>query len=327
MAPLAISEARDETASIAVRLARSVSIAKNAHLLEFASLNGPLPQAAPGAHIDVHVPGIGLRQYSLVTPLCSATSYVIAVKREASGRGGSVWLHDEARLGTELSIGRPRNNFELDETAEETWLLAAGIGITPIYAMFERLQQLGRPVRLHYWSRSAEHALFRERLESHPDVTLIHSSGGRPVSAGDVLRAAPPRAEIYCCGPSRMLEECIARAPRPQHLHVERFANAVKDQDGSEPQDNVAGFTVHLARQKLDIEVAAGETILNTLIAAGIDVAYSCEEGVCGACETKVLEGTPLHRDAVRSPEEHQQRSTFMICCSLSRERRLVLDI
>jgi tetrachlorobenzoquinone reductase len=325
MAPLAISEAGDETASIAVRVERSVPIAKDALLLEFASLNGPLPQATPGAHIDVHVPGMGLRQYSLVTPLCSATSYVIAVKREAAGRGGSVWLHDEARVGTELSIGRPRNNFELDDTAEQTLLLAAGIGITPIYAMFERLQQLGRPVRLHYWSRSAEHALFRERLESHPDASLIHSSGGRVISAGDVLRAAPPGAEIYCCGPSRMLEECIASAPRPQHLHVERFANAAKDPCASE--DGVAGFTVHLARQKRDIDVAAGETILNSLIAAGIDVAYSCEEGVCGACETRVLEGTPLHRDAVRSPEEHQQRKTFMICCSLSREKRLVLDI
>ena len=327
MAPLAISEAPHETASIAVRLARSVPIAKDAHLLEFASLNGPLPQAAPGAHIDVHVPGMGSRQYSLVTPLCSATSYVVAVKREATGRGGSVWLHDEARVGAELSIGRPRNNFELDETAEATWLLAAGIGITPIYAMFERLQQLGRPLRLHYWSRSAEHALFRERLEGHPDATLIYSSAGRAVSAGDVLRAAPPRAEIYCCGPSRMLDACIASAPRPQHLHVERFTNAAKDQAASESQEGVAGFTVHLARKKLDIEVAAGDTILNTLIAAGIDVAYSCEEGVCGACETKLLEGTPLHRDAVRSPEEHQRRNTFMICCSLSRESRLVLDI
>jgi tetrachlorobenzoquinone reductase len=327
MAPLAISEAVDVTASIAVRLERSVPIAKDARLLEFASLQGPLPPATPGAHIDVHLPSGGLRQYSLVTPLCSATSYVIAVKREATGRGGSVWLHDEASVGTELLIGRPRNNFELDETAEETLLLAAGIGITPIYAMFERLQQLGRPVRLHYWSRSAEHALFRERLEGHPDATLIHSSGGRAVSADDVLRVAPPGAEIYCCGPSSMLDQCIASAPRPQHLHVERFANAAKGQCASEPQDGVAGFIVHLARKKRDIEVAAGETILNTLIAAGIDVAYSCEEGVCGACETTVLEGTPLHRDAVRSPEEHQRRKTFMICCSLSRESRLVLDI
>jgi ferredoxin-NADP reductase len=327
MAPLAISETGDETASIAVRLERSVPIATDARLLEFAALQGPLPQAAPGAHVDVHVPGVGLRQYSLVTPLCSATSYVVAVKREAAGRGGSVWLHEEARVGTELSIGRPRNNFELDETAEETVLLAAGIGITPIYAMFERLQQLGRPVRLHYWSRSAEHALFRDRLESHPNASLIYSSGGRAVSAGDVVRAASPRAEIYCCGPSPMLEECIASRSPSQHLHVERFANTATGQGESELRDDVAGFTVHLARQKRDIEVAAGETILNSLIAAGIDVAYSCEEGVCGACETKVLEGTPLHRDAVRSPEEHQQRRTFMICCSLSRERRLVLDI
>ena len=331
MAPLAISEARDEAATISVRLQCTVPIAKDALLFEFTSLNGALPAARPGAHIDIHLPGGGLRQYSLVTPLCSATSYVIAVKREATGRGGSVWLHDKTAVGTELLIGHPRNNFELNESSEETLLLAAGIGITPIYPMFERLQQLGRRVRLHYWSRSAEHALFRERLERHPDATLIYSSGARPVSAAEVLQAATPRAEIYCCGPSRMLDECIANAPQLSRLHVERFANVAtraQNQSASEPQDDgVAGFTVHLARKKLDIEVAAGETILNALIAAGIDVAYSCEEGVCGACETRVLEGTPLHRDVVRSPEEHQQRGTVMICCSLSRESRLVLDI
>ena len=252
------------------------------------------------------------------------------MKREAGGRGGSIWLHDKAALGAELVIGPPRNNFELSESSEETLLLAAGIGITPIYAMFERLQELGRSVRLLYWSRSAEHALFRERLECHPDATLNYSTGKRP-SVAEVLQAAPRHAEIYCCGPSRMLDDCITNAPEESRLHIERFcpvAPIVQNLSDPEPQDEgAARFTVHLARKKLDIEVAAGETILSTLIAAGIDVTYSCEEGVCGACETKVLEGAPLHRDAVRSPEEHQRRGTCMICCSLSRESRLVLDI
>ena len=128
-----------------------------------------------------------------------------------------------------------------------------------------------------------------------------------------------------------MLDECITNAPEESRLHIERFCpvtRKVHNLSDPEPQDEgVAPFTVHLARKKLDIEVAAGETILNTLIAAGFDVTYSCEEGICGACETKVLEGAPLHRDAVRSPEEHQRRGTCMICCSLSRESRLVLDI
>jgi ferredoxin-NADP reductase len=326
MAPSVNSEARGGAATIAVRLASIVPIAKDALLLTLAPKGGVLPPATPGAHIDVHLPGGQLRQYSL----CSATAHVIAVKREATGRGGSIWLHDEARVGTELMIGHPRNNFELDERAEQTVLLAGGIGITPIYAMFERMQQLGRPVRLHYWSRSTEHALFRERLQGHPDATLHYASAHRASVAG-VLRAAPPGAEIYCCGPSRMLDECIANAPQLSKLHVERFTQATpqgQHQATSAPQtDGAAPFTVHLARKNRDVEVAAGATILNTLIAAGIDVPYSCEEGVCGACETRVLQGMPLHRDTVRSPEEHQRRGTVMICCSLSRGSRLVLDI
>jgi ferredoxin-NADP reductase len=311
-------------ATLAVRLASFAPIAKDVVLMTFESLGGALPPAGPGAHIDVHVPGGRTRQYSLLTPLCSASRYVVAVKREATGRGGSIWLHDEARLGTELTIGQPRNHFELDEAAERTLLLAGGIGITPIYAMFERLQQLQRPVQLHYWSRSAGHALFHARLDAHPDATLNYSGASGVASVLDVLRAATPGTEIYCCGPSRMLADCVANAPALSRLHVERFSADLSDGVGD---DSVAPFTVHLARQQRDVEVAAGDTILNALLAAGIDVAYSCEEGVCGACETKVLEGTPLHRDTVRSAADHQQRGTVMICCSLSRDRRLVLDL
>jgi vanillate O-demethylase ferredoxin subunit len=97
----------------------------------------------------------------------------------------------------------------------------------------------------------------------------------------------------------------------------------------SEPADEVAGgeFYVVLAKSGTVILVRRGETILGALRAARIDVAYSCEEGVCGACEVKYLAGVPLHRDVVRTAAEHDRLSTVMICCAGSRTQRLTLDL
>jgi tetrachlorobenzoquinone reductase len=320
------STARSEpsaTATIAVRLQSITHAAAGVLLFELAAAEGALPRAQAGAHLDIHLPAGRQRQYSLVTPLCSEKSYVIAVKREAAGRGGSLWLHDEARVGTELRVSQPRNNFELDETAPDTLLLAGGIGITPIYAMFARLQELGRRVRLHYWSRSCEHTLFFEQLKDDRDVSLHYSSDADRVSIAEVIRHAGPQTQVYCCGPSRMLDESIISAPHASRLHIEHFGGVARPED----DETSSPFTVHLARKGLDLEIAADQTILGALLAAGVDVPYSCEEGVCGACETTVLAGEPLHRDSVHSPDDHARRGTIMICCSLSRSRRLVLDI
>ncbi len=223
MASTALSEPSG-AAAFTVRLRSITYAARDALLFELSAVGGALPSVRAGAHLDIHLPAGQQRQYSLVTPLCSAKSYVVAVKREQSGRGGSRWLHDEARVGMDLQVGRPRNNFGLDESAETTLLLAGGIGITPIYAMFVRLQELGRSVRLHYWSRSAEHALFLDHLHGHPDVTLHYASLPGRASAGEVLTTSGPRTAVYCCGPTRMLDECTANAPYESRLHVERFA-------------------------------------------------------------------------------------------------------
>jgi tetrachlorobenzoquinone reductase len=307
---------------LAARLESVRYAAKDVLFFEFTALDGDFPAVTPGAHLDIDLPGERRRQYSLVTPLCSASSYVVAVKREETGRGGSIWLHDEAGVGSAFRIGRPRNNFELDESAEDTLLLAGGIGITPIYAMFARLQELERRVHLHYWSRSSDHTLFINRLNDHPDVTLHRADGDRATVA-DVLRTAGSHTELYCCGPARMLSDCTANAPFAERLHIERFNASAETITEAE----TAGFTVHLARQNIDLQIGPGATVLDALIAAGIDVPYSCEEGVCGACEIKLLSGTALHRDSIRSPEEHDRRGTFMPCCSLSRGGHLVLDI
>lgn len=304
--------------------ARLQSIAyatEDVRLFEFVPLRGAFPLGEAGAHIDVHLPNKRLRQYSLITPLSSRRNCVIAVKREPNGRGGSIFLHDEARVGSEIVIGRPRNNFALDEDAADTLLLAGGIGITPIYSMFIRLVELGRRVRLHYWCRSDMHALFRDELTANPLATIHAADSDRP-SIADVLATAGQQTEIYCCGPSRMLEACEKNVVDASRLHIERFGG-----DVAKLGDAARSFTVRLTQKKIDVEVDSGQTILEALLALDIDVPYSCEEGLCGACETKVISGAPVHCDRVRSAEENDRRHVMMICCSRSRDRRLELDI
>lgn len=295
--------------------------ARDIVLYEMTSLDdAPLPPVSAGAHLDLHLPGGMIRQYSLITPLCAANHYVIGVKRDAQGRGGSCWLHDQARVGQALEVSLPRNHFPLTTGPAPVCLIAGGIGITPIYSMFKALQQAGRPVRLHYWSRSPEHALFYRELAADPRVTLHFADSSGPQSALlELLEGLDPQTEVYACGPSSMLDQLDASG-LGERLHTERFTAAG-------PVLAEGSFNVVLARSGREYLIPAGETILNVLLEAGEDVLYSCEQGVCGACEVKVLEGQPVHGDTVYSADEHARRGSMMICCSSSASAHLLLDI
>lgn len=309
-------------ALIPVRLSRVESVAQDTCLFELATLrNEPLPPAAAGAHIDLHLPQGFIRQYSVLTPLSNFSSYVVAVKREPGGRGASRCLHDSLTPGAMLQVSAPRNHFPLNENAAHTLLLAGGIGITPIFGMFERLRQLGRSVRLHYWTRSVPHALFADRLGACANAAIHVPASGRETLVG-ALRGVEDDCEIYCCGPARMLQEFLAATrDRPAgRVHVERFGAV-----GEMPQS--WDFTVFLAKSQREVHVRSGETILEALRNASIPLSYSCEEGVCGACEVKYLEGIPVHRDSVRPATEHERLGTLMICCAGCRSERLTVDL
>ncbi|WP_022963473.1 PDR/VanB family oxidoreductase [Halopseudomonas pelagia] len=306
---------------MALRLTAMRYGAREILLYELEPLDGnALPPVSAGAHLDLHLPGDLIRQYSLITSLCDAERYVVGVKRDAEGRGGSRWLHDQARVGQTLEVSLPRNHFPLSVAETPVCLIAGGIGITPIYSMFKALQQTGRPVQLHYWSRSPEHALFRRELETAPGVTLHFARASGPQS--DLLALLgnlTAETEIYACGPGSMLDQ-LDSSGLGERLHVERFVSAG-------PVLAEGAFNVVLARSGHEYVIPPGETILNVLLEAGEDVLYSCEQGVCGACEVKVLEGQPVHGDTVYSAEEHTRRSSMMICCSSSASARLLLDI
>jgi ferredoxin-NADP reductase len=312
---------------IDARLTDIATIARDTKVYTFRRVDGaPLPAYKPGAHIDLHLPNGLIRQFSLAAPNTDPNSYVVGVKRDENSRGGSRYIIDEMRVGDEIKISAPRNNFPLVENAAHVVLVAGGIGITPIWCMAQQLTALGRSWKLYYACRSRADMAFLEALEKlDPNFRHLHfdeEAEGKVLDLAAVFAQAPADAHFYCCGPNPMLKAFeAAAADRPRdHVHVEYFTAKAE-------ASTTGGFWVELARSGEEYFIPEGKKILEVLFDAGIDVDYSCELGICGACETRVISGIPDHRDAVLSAEEQDANDKVMICCCGSKTERLVLDM
>ena len=286
-----------------------------------------MPRFEPGAHIDVHLADGLTRSYSLVNDASERHRYVLGIKREKDSRGGSVWLHEHARVGATLSIEGPRNHFALNEAASHSLLIAGGIGVTPLWSMVQRLQSLGRSWELHYRVRARRSAPLLDELSAptvaeHVHLGFSEDSGGKRLDLLQVVRAAPSGTHFYCCGPIGMIDafEQVCSHLDPSVVHFEYFG--AKDAPAT-----AGGFTVELDKSGCSIPIVPGKTILGALREAGVEVPSSCQQGVCGACETRVLKGVPDHRDLVLTDAEKASGSTMMICCSGSLTETLVLDL
>jgi ferredoxin-NADP reductase len=299
--------------------------------IELVPLDGAtFPAFTPGAHLDVHLPDGLVRSYSLVNAPEDDGRYVIGVLHDANSRGGSRWLHEQLRCGATLTIGAPRNNFALDETAATSLLVAGGIGVTPMLCMYRRLRERGRAARFVYCARSREQAAFLDELAALGGDVVLHfddEHDGRPFDLAACVADQARQAHdvhAYCCGPGAMLaafETACANAG-VRNVHIERFAPAAP----VAPVEH-AGYTVELARSGRSLFVPAGKALLDALIEADVDVEYSCREGLCGACQTRVLGGCVEHRDAVLTQSERAANNAMMICVSGAKSGTLVLDL
>jgi ferredoxin-NADP reductase len=288
-----------------------------------------LPSFEAGAHVDIHLPNGLVRSYSLLNAQDERHRYVIAVNLDAKSRGGSRYLHESVRAGDLLNISVPRNNFRLHEKAEHTVLFAGGIGITPLWSMIQRLDAIGRTWTLYYCARSrqfaalaAELSLLKPRSGCAVHFHFDDEQGGALLDMGAIVNAESFGTHFYCCGPVPMLEsfeQAAVRRPRP-NVHVEYFS-------AKSAPDRVGGFEVVLAKSNRVLRVESGDTILDVLLAAGIDVPHSCCEGVCGSCLVTVLEGEPNHTDLVLTRDEQAANNQMLICCSGAKTDRLILDI
>jgi ferredoxin-NADP reductase len=290
---------------------------------------GEFPAFTPGSHIDLHLPNGLVRSYSLSNPSEERHRYVVGVLRDRASRGGSRCVHESLRVGMALTISEPRNHFALDESAAHTVLVAGGIGITPLLCMARRLQGQGRSFEVLYFARERRGAAFLEELQALGMPLHLHfdSEAGGPPDLRALLAQRRPDAGThhYACGPTPMLDafEKFCAELGHANAHIERFTPVeVKAAD-----DARSNYTVELRRSGRFIEITPEKSLLDTLLDAGISMDHSCCEGVCGSCETRVLEGVPDHRDSVLSPKEKAGNKVMMVCVSGCKSERLVLDI
>jgi vanillate O-demethylase ferredoxin subunit len=317
---------------IAVRVVRKRTEADGICSFELASADGTaLPAFAAGSHVDVQLPAGTVRQYSLCNDPSESHRYLIAVLREAASRGGSAAMHDLVHEGSMLAISPPKNHFALAHDASAHLLMAGGIGVTPILCMAERLATMGAAFEMHYAARTLSRMAFveriaRSRFAARVRLHLDDGDAAHKLDITGVLAAQPAGTHVYVCGPRGFMDAVIGAARTAgwpdSRVHFEYFAAG-----DTAPRSGDGAFEVLLASSGRVVAVQPDQSVIAALASAGVVVPTSCEQGVCGTCLTRVIDGTPDHRDSYLTPEEQAACDQFLPCCSRSRSPRLVLDL
>jgi ferredoxin-NADP reductase len=282
------------------------------------------PPWTPGAHVDLALANGLSRQYSLCGDPADPGALCIAVLREAESRGGSALLHDAVQAGSRLTVTALRNNFPLLE-ADRYLMIAGGIGITPILAMVRKLAAAGKDWRLLYGGRTLASMAFLDELAAFGDrVRIAPQDRDGLLDIASFLGADEVGKIAYCCGPEPLIHavETHCRDWPEDSLQIERFRPREADAAQSD-----SSFEVELRKSGRIITIPADRTIADTLEEAGVYIARSCNEGTCGTCITKVLEGIPDHRDSFLRPRQRAENKRIMPCCSRALSERLVLDV
>lgn len=283
-----------------------------------------LPGFSAGSHVVVHIPGqdrVYRNAYSVLSASTDRSQYRIAVRYQENSRGGSAWMHERVKTGDCLQIDPPANLFSLDRRATRHILVAGGIGITPFMSYLHELAALDVPYELHYAYRDLTHAAFHEDLVEQLGNQLYtyDASHAEYLMPAQLLAEQTLGTHLYVCGPEGLIQAVIEYARGlgwpDSHLHTEQF---LAPRPGKP-------FQVNCARRGCDVDVPAEMSLLEALEAAGIPVPNQCRGGVCGQCETGLLDGEAEHCDSFLPDEARARR--IMPCVSRARSARLVLDL
>jgi ferredoxin-NADP reductase len=314
--------------TIPVRVAAIESVTPQIKRFTLEPLRGELPAFSGGSHIIVVMRGqdrVYRNPYSLMSSPQELENYQISVLRCDPSRGGSAFMHEQVRVGTELEIAHPVNLFALAKLARKQLLLAGGIGITPFMAQLHDLRLTRVPYELHYATRSPQHGAYCESLaRAEPErVHLYHDCDRHFIDIEGLLSRQPLGTHVYVCGPagmiSRVLDTARALGWPESHVHYEKFAA---------PPTGEA-FDVYLQKSGISVHVPADRSLLEAIEEAGVDAPYLCRGGVCGFCRTDVvgLDGEILHNDHFLSAEEKASGKVIMPCVSRARCRKLALNL
>ena len=326
------TDAKTRLLSLLVRQVRFEAIGINSY--ELVNPGGQaLPAFEAGSHLDVHLPGGVVRQYSLCGDPADRSRYVIAVLKENGGRGGSRLLHEIMQVQNIITVSLPRNNFAVVPYANRHILIGGGIGITPLKAMAHQLAAEDHTHELHYCAKGLEYAAFREELTASGSTVQFHYDGGNPANGLDIpglLKTYRDGTHLYYCGPGGFMGACAsASAHWPQGtVHSEHFKTPIVLSNAAPPDSDtgsVENFIVEIASTGVKIDIPPDRSIVEVLSEAGIMIETSCVSGLCGTCKVKYISGTVDHRDFILSDDERQDHLTT--CVSRATSRTLVLDL
>lgn len=197
--------------------------------------------------------------------------------------------------------------------------------------MAQVLARQGRSFELHGCARSLDRMAFLDRLRAadlapHLRLHMDDGASEQRLQLAELFECGDPQAQLYVCGPTGFMDWVLDGAQRAGwasgRLHREYFAAPPA---AATTESN--GFELVLAGTGRRLRVEIGETVVEVLHRAGLDLPVSCEQGLCGTCEVAVLEGIPDHRDHFLTPEEKAAGRRFLPCCSRSKSTCLVLDL
>lgn len=310
-----------------VKVTRLYRLAENVMGIELTAIDErPLPPFAAGDHLDLHLPNGLIRPYSLCNDPHETHRYCLGIALANTSRGGSAYLHQQLQVGEQLTVGEPRSLFPLVPDAPRYRFIAGGIGITPIRSMILWCRRHGYLWHLDWFIRSHYPQSWLEPLAQEDNRVRIHTA--RPTRSEDLataMRAITPGEHIYCCGPESLMEEVQSLAQAQQipadRLHFERFTA------GEAISEEGQAFDVELQRSGGRYRVLPGISILETLEQNGVNLPFSCREGLCRSCEVTLLAGEADHRDYVLSDEERAANRSILICVSRAHSSTLVLDV
>lgn len=293
--------------------------------LELGSLTGEsLPRWDPGSHLDLVLPTGIERQYSLCGPFGDQSSYRVGIRRERASRGGSEYVHAFLRPGQKVLIKGPRNNFAFHRSNSYLFI-AGGIGITPILSMIRQAESWGADWQLHYGGHTEASMPFQVELQKHDDRVRYYPADkvGR-IPVPEVLAEAQSGVNVYACGPESLisdLQEATADWPA-ETVHVERFKSRARLSSAEDTP-----FEVVCAASDKTVQVPAERSVIAALDDAGIPTSSSCRSGICGSCETRVIDGVPDHRDEILCEADRAGGDRMFICVSRAQTPQLVLDL
>lgn len=288
----------------------------------------PMPPWEPGAHLEIDVPEIGVRHYSLCGVPKDRSHWKIAVRlADVSKANASLYFHTGVQIGDEFHVFAPRNNFRfaLPAPGEQMHLIAGGIGITPILPMAAAAHEAGVEWTMTYFGRSLDTMPFLGELSRYGDrVRVFTDDGEMRVTVDELLGAAKAGDLVYSCGPAPLIADAdMVSGQRELRHRSELFSFS-----GSTAQrDDDKAFELECRTSGITIEVEATETIVEALEKNGLTPRTSCRIGMCGSCETRVIVGEPDHRDSLLSDYERENGNSMMVCVGRAQGDRLVLDI